>query len=74
MLLKVGKTKLQCFKTGDKMMPVDYHIHTNYSDGRDSVEKYILEAKKKGLTEIAITDHIWRTSEWVDDYVNENLR
>ncbi|WP_290595656.1 MULTISPECIES: PHP domain-containing protein [unclassified Archaeoglobus] len=62
---------MHVFKRGEKIVPVDYHIHTTYSDGQSSIESYIIRAKELGLKEIAITDHIWRTSEWVDDYVNE---
>ncbi len=35
----------------------DYHTHSHYSDGRQSFEDIILAARKKGLQEIAITDH-----------------
>lgn len=35
----------------------DYHIHTKYSDGRGSVADVAFEAQRKGLSEIAITDH-----------------
>lgn len=35
----------------------DYHIHTKFSDGRDSVLEVAFEAQRKGLSEIAITDH-----------------
>ena len=35
----------------------DYHTHTTYSHGKNSVLENALIAKKKGLKEIAITDH-----------------
>lgn len=35
----------------------DYHTHTLYSHGKGSIEDNVLEAKNKGLREIAITDH-----------------
>jgi putative hydrolase len=35
----------------------DYHIHTVYSDGRSNISEIVNEAKKKGLKEVAITDH-----------------
>jgi 3',5'-nucleoside bisphosphate phosphatase len=38
-------------------MPVDLHIHTNFSDGLLSPEEVVKAAKKAGLTTIAITDH-----------------
>lgn len=39
------------------MLVADYHTHTVYSHGTGSVLENALEAKKKGLKEIAITDH-----------------
>ncbi|MDY6865223.1 MAG: PHP domain-containing protein [Halobacteriota archaeon] len=36
---------------------VDLHVHSNYSDGRDSVEKMIEAAKNIGLDKVAIVDH-----------------
>ena len=38
----------------------DYHTHTIYSHGRGTVEQNVQEAIKKGLKEIAITDHGFR--------------
>ncbi|MFC1559611.1 PHP domain-containing protein [Candidatus Margulisiibacteriota bacterium] len=38
-------------------MPADLHIHTNFSDGLLSPEEVVREAKKAGLTVIAISDH-----------------
>lgn len=35
----------------------DYHMHTKYSDGRGSLEQMVQAARKKGLKEIAVTDH-----------------
>lgn len=35
----------------------DYHTHTPYSHGKNSVMENALAAKEKGLKEIAITDH-----------------
>ena len=35
----------------------DLHIHTKWSDGRDSIEEIALEAKRRGYEYIAITDH-----------------
>lgn len=38
-------------------MEVDLHIHTIASDGTFTPEEVILEAKKRGLKALAITDH-----------------
>lgn len=35
----------------------DLHMHSTYSDGTNSPEELIIEAKKKGLQAISITDH-----------------
>jgi putative hydrolase len=53
---------------GDPFVPVDYHMHTVYSDGESSIEAYIQRAVEMDLTEIAITDHVWRSSDWVQEY------
>jgi predicted metal-dependent phosphoesterase TrpH len=39
------------------MVRIDMHIHTNYSDGTDSVEELIRHAEKIGLDGIGIADH-----------------
>jgi histidinol-phosphatase (PHP family) len=39
-------------------MPVDYHMHTFLSDGKDSHEDMVATAIYKGLTEIGFTDHL----------------
>ena len=36
---------------------LDYHIHTNFSDGRDHIVEIIRGAIDKGLTEFGISDH-----------------
>lgn len=39
------------------ILTADYHTHTPYSDGNDSVYKNALAAKEKGLQAVGITDH-----------------
>ena len=36
---------------------IDLHMHTNHSDGTDSVEELLKNAEKKHLEVISITDH-----------------
>ena len=36
---------------------IDLHIHTNWSDGKMTVEEMLEAAKEEGLTAISITDH-----------------
>ena len=38
-------------------MKFDWHTHTTYSHGKGSVEDNVLEARRKGLASVAITDH-----------------
>lgn len=47
---------------------IDLHIHTTYSDGRNSVEEMVKKAVSLGFKKIAITDHVWKTSNWFDEY------
>ena len=35
----------------------DYHTHSNYSDGRQTIHEIINSAESRGLQEVAITDH-----------------
>lgn len=36
---------------------IDLHLHTNHSDGTDSVKTLLKKAQEKGLDVISITDH-----------------
>ena len=36
----------------------DFHIHTCYSDGTDTIDSYCRRAKINGLTQIAFTEHV----------------
>ncbi|MDR2091139.1 MAG: PHP domain-containing protein [Clostridiales bacterium] len=40
----------------------DYHTHTVYSDGKSSIEENVAAAVKRGLKEVAITDHGFRNA------------
>mgnify|MGYP001147695902 CR=1 FL=1 len=61
----------------------DYHIHTDYSDGKARPEEYIDIAVKKGFSEIGFSEHLnleYNDLEWcmnpamVDDYIkNTNI-
>jgi len=41
----------------EKDIKGDLHMHTNYSDGKHSIEEMAEEARKRGYEYIAITDH-----------------
>ena len=50
----------------------DYHIHTNYNDHSASnltVKNVVMEAERKGLKIIAITEHVRKTSKWLPSYL-----
>ena len=36
----------------------DYHMHSNYSDGRSAPEDYIVSALAAGLSEIGFSEHL----------------
>ena len=40
-----------------KMTKIDLHIHSNYSDGSDSIDELTEKIKKAGLEIFALTDH-----------------
>ena len=49
----------------------DLHMHTRFSDGNDGIKTMAAEAHRLGLKQIAITDHVWRSSQWFDAYRQE---
>jgi putative hydrolase len=53
------------------MILQDLHSHSNWSDGENTVEEMVNAAINIGLKRFAITDHVWRSSPWVWDYLKE---
>ncbi len=52
----------------------DYHIHANYNDHSDpdlTIQNIIKKAFKINLKSIAITEHIRKSSNWVEKYLDE---
>lgn len=49
----------------------DLHIHSNYTDGQDSILDIVKQAEKLKLQTIAITDHIREGSTYFDQYQEE---
>jgi DNA polymerase (family 10) len=41
----------------NREMKGDLHVHTNWSDGVDSIEKMAMAARERGYSYLAITDH-----------------
>lgn len=48
---------------------IDFHIHTNFTDGRMDLLAALKRAEHEGLSCIAITDHARRESTYVPEYV-----
>ncbi len=59
---------------------VDYHMHTTFSDGKDTYLSYLEVARKKDLAEIGFSDHItilpvdWCVKEVDFPVLRENLK
>lgn len=59
---------------------VDYHMHSTFSDGKDTYPAYLEKARKKDLAEIGFTDHItlapvdWCVKEMDYPVMRENLK
>lgn len=50
---------------------VDMHMHSTFTDGEGSVEEIARTAIERGLSRIAITDHVRKDSIYVPDYFEE---
>ena len=54
---------------------VDFHIHTNFTDGKASIEQVVEIAIKKGMKAICFTEHTepWqhKHANWFNNYVNQ---
>lgn len=50
---------------------IDLHLHTTWTDGKNSIGEVIKQAEKNGLWKIGITDHIRRSSDYYSDYLKE---
>ena len=55
-------------------MKIDTHLHSNFSDGKNTPEEMITAAIRKGLNVVAITDHVRKGTDWLDDYSHEIKR
>ncbi len=56
MLLLIGR-RLQRGLSYNHFMNIDLHTHSFFSDGENSPEEIVLEAVRKGVTLLSITDH-----------------
>jgi putative hydrolase len=46
----------------------DMHVHSTFSDGRDTIEDNVAEAERLGLLELTCVDHVRVGTDWVADY------
>lgn len=49
----------------------DYHTHTTFSDGVDSVSTMVRAAAQAGITDLGISDHVRANTTWLPAYVDE---
>ena len=50
---------------------IDLHVHSTFSDGHNTPEEIIKHALLNNYEEIAVVDHVRRTTDWLDDFVRE---
>ena len=48
----------------------DFHVHTEITDGTESPERMIEAAVRKGLKEIAFTEHVTRETNWYNSFAD----
>jgi len=56
------------------MIKEDIHLHSNFSDGENSLEEMTKEAIKLGCAKIAFTDHVRKETNWIKEYLKEIKR
>lgn len=49
----------------------DMHLHSNFSDGENTLEEMTRAAIDLGINRICFTDHVWHSSKWIPDYIEE---
>jgi len=54
----------------------DMHVHSTFSDGKNTIEENIEEAESLGLETLTCVDHVRRDTDWLPSYVEaiRNLR
>ena len=48
---------------------MDMHLHTNFSDGENTPFEMTKMAISLGYNVISFMEHVWYTSEWLDEYI-----
>ncbi|QUI21950.1 PHP domain-containing protein [Vallitalea pronyensis] len=49
---------------------VDYHLHTDQTDGLDTIEEMIKKARAYHIAEIAFTEHVRKDTMWFDAFAD----
>lgn len=47
----------------------DMHVHSTFSDGRDSIEANVARAEELALTQLGCVDHVRADTDWLPGYV-----
>jgi Histidinol phosphatase and related hydrolases of the PHP family len=47
------------------------HLHSNFSDGKDSIEDMVDCAIKLEIKRICFTDHVWKSTNWIETYLDK---
>jgi putative hydrolase len=50
-------------------MPEDMHVHSTFSDGKNSIEENVAEAESQGLDALGCVDHVRVDTTYVPEYV-----
>jgi len=57
-------------------LPQDMHVHSTFSDGKNTIEENVEEAESLGLETLTCVDHVRQDTTWLPEYVSavERLR
>jgi putative hydrolase len=47
----------------------DMHVHSTFSDGRNTIEENVAEAERLGLLELTCVDHVRADTDWLEGYI-----
>lgn len=49
----------------------DMHVHSTFSDGRNTIEENVAAAEQLGLTDMTCVDHVRQDTDWVPEFAAE---
>ena len=68
----VFKEMFNYYKDKKKIPKIDFHIHTNWTDGKHSVREMARTAQKRKLKMILFSEHSRKSSKnWFNKFVNQ---